>query len=49
MNIKISEKAGFCFGVKRAMGLAWRELCEEHDKQIYALGPLIHNLSLIHI
>ncbi len=47
MNIKISEKAGFCFGVKRAMGLAWRELCEEHDKQIYALGPLIHNKQAV--
>ena len=47
MNIKISEKAGFCFGVKRAMGLAWRELCDEHDKQTYALGPLIHNKQAV--
>ena len=47
MNIKISEKAGFCFGVKRAMGLAWRELCDEHDKQPYALGPLIHNKQAV--
>lgn len=47
MNLKISEKAGFCFGVKRAMGLAWKELCEEDEKKLYALGPLIHNKQAV--
>lgn len=47
MNLKISEKAGFCFGVKRAMGLAWKELCQEDEKKLYALGPLIHNKQAV--
>ena len=29
------------------MGLAWRELCEEQNKKIYALGPLIHNKQAV--
>lgn len=47
MKLQVSEKAGFCFGVKRAMGLAWRELSEEKEKKIYALGPLIHNKQAV--
>ncbi len=26
MNIKIAKNAGFCFGVKRAMKMAWDEV-----------------------
>lgn len=42
MKIKIASNAGFCFGVKRAMTMAWNEL-EKNEDTIYSLGPLIHN------
>lgn len=45
MNIKIAKEAGFCFGVKRAMKMAWNEL--ETNDDIYALGPLIHNKQAV--
>lgn len=45
MNVKIAKEAGFCFGVKRAMKMAWNELEENSD--IYALGPLIHNKQAV--
>ena len=46
MNIKIAKNAGFCFGVKRAMKMAWDEF-EKNDSGIYALGPLIHNKQAV--
>ncbi|HBF7597312.1 TPA: 4-hydroxy-3-methylbut-2-enyl diphosphate reductase [Clostridioides difficile] len=46
MNIKIAKNAGFCFGVKRAMKMAWDEV-EKNDSGIYALGPLIHNKQAV--
>ena len=45
MNVKIAKEAGFCFGVKRAMKMAWDEL--EENSYIYALGPLIHNKQAV--
>ena len=46
MNVKIAKEAGFCFGVKRAMKMAWDEL-EKSEDGIYALGPLIHNKQAV--
>lgn len=46
MDVKIAKNAGFCFGVKRAMNMAWNEL-EERENGIYALGPLIHNKQAV--
>lgn len=46
MEIKIAKNAGFCFGVKRAMKMAWDEL-QKSDEKIYALGPLIHNKQAV--
>ena len=46
MKVKIANNAGFCFGVKRAMNIAWHEL-EERENGIYALGPLIHNKQAV--
>jgi len=43
MEIKIAEFSGYCYGVKRAMDLAWEELSTNSDKKVYSLGPLIHN------
>ena len=42
MKIVRAENAGFCFGVKRAMKLAF-EATANGSKPIYSLGPLIHN------
>ncbi len=46
MKVKIAKNAGFCFGVKRAMNMAWNEL-EERENGVYALGPLIHNKQAV--
>ncbi len=42
MRIIQAENAGFCFGVRRAMKLAF-EAAADSAKPIYSLGPLIHN------
>jgi 4-hydroxy-3-methylbut-2-enyl diphosphate reductase len=41
VQIKIAEKAGFCFGVKRAVDMA-EEAVARYGK-VYTLGPIIHN------
>ena len=46
MEVKIAENAGFCFGVKRAMNMAWDEL-EKNNDNVYSLGPLIHNKQAV--
>lgn len=43
----IADNAGFCFGVKRAMNMAWNELDTNQEMSIYALGPLIHNKQAV--
>lgn len=45
-EIVLAEKAGFCFGVKRAVDETIR-LREKHNKPIYTLGPLIHNNDVV--
>jgi len=42
MEIIRAENAGFCFGVKRAMKLAFEAAKGDHHP-IYSFGPLIHN------
>lgn len=42
MQIIRAKNAGFCFGVKRAIKLAF-EAAGSSEKHIYSLGPLIHN------
>lgn len=46
-NILIADNAGFCFGVKRAMNMAWNDLDKSDKVAIYALGPLIHNKQAV--
>ena len=46
MKIEIAKFAGFCFGVKRAMDMAWNEL-ENQRGNIYSLGQLIHNTQAV--
>ena len=47
MEVRIAENAGFCFGVKRAMNMAWDELENKGDNSVYSLGPLIHNKQAV--
>lgn len=44
MKIIRAEKAGFCFGVKRAMDLAERAIISDSAA---SLGPLIHNQQVV--
>ena len=47
MAITIGKTAGFCFGVKRAVDLAFREGREHSEDRIYSAGPLIHNSTVL--
>ncbi len=47
MKVRIAENAGFCFGVKRAMKMAWDELENKDSNDVYSLGPLIHNKQAV--
>lgn len=47
MEVKIAKNAGYCFGVKRAMKMAWHELENSENKEVYSLGPLIHNKQAV--
>lgn len=47
MEVRIAENAGFCFGVKRAMNMAWDELENKTSNNVYSLGPLIHNKQAV--
>jgi 4-hydroxy-3-methylbut-2-enyl diphosphate reductase len=40
MEIYLADKAGFCFGVKRAINTAFEAAAKG---KVYCLGPLIHN------
>jgi 4-hydroxy-3-methylbut-2-enyl diphosphate reductase len=41
MQVIIDEKSGFCFGVKKAIGMAEDELNNNGD--LYCLGDIVHN------
>ncbi len=45
MEIKIAEKAGFCFGVDRAVKIAYDTARKKEN--IYTYGKLIHNCDVI--
>lgn len=48
MQIKIASHSGFCFGVKRAIGIAGKTLQESNGRgPIYSLGPIIHNPQVV--
>jgi 4-hydroxy-3-methylbut-2-enyl diphosphate reductase len=46
MDIRIAKKAGFCFGVKRAIDMAFK-LANEAKDGVYTLGPIIHNPQVV--
>ncbi len=46
MKIIVAKRAGFCFGVKRAIDIAFK-LAETVKDGVYSYGPLIHNPQVI--
>ncbi len=44
-EIIVAKSAGFCFGVNRAINMAYDEI--NKNKNIYTYGPLIHNKEVI--
>ena len=46
MEVLLAPKAGFCFGVKRAVELAEKTVATAAGP-VYTLGPLIHNPSVV--
>jgi 4-hydroxy-3-methylbut-2-enyl diphosphate reductase len=46
MEIIMAKTAGFCFGVKRAIDIAFK-IAREKRRGIYTLGPIIHNPQVV--
>ncbi|MBI5285979.1 MAG: 4-hydroxy-3-methylbut-2-enyl diphosphate reductase [Deltaproteobacteria bacterium] len=46
MEILVAKTVGFCFGVKKAVNLAYKA-AEGHHRAIYTLGPIIHNPQMV--
>jgi 4-hydroxy-3-methylbut-2-enyl diphosphate reductase len=46
MKIIVAKTAGFCFGVKRAVDIAFR-VSRKKRKGVYTLGPIIHNPQVV--
>jgi len=42
MRVELAEKAGFCFGVSRAVDLVYKEALKK-EQPVYTYGPIIHN------
>ena len=47
-EILLADKAGFVFGVKRAVDTALNKK-KEYTDSIYTLGPLIHNHDVVEL
>ncbi|MDD4766189.1 MAG: 4-hydroxy-3-methylbut-2-enyl diphosphate reductase, partial [Desulfotomaculaceae bacterium] len=46
MEVKVASKAGYCYGVKRALDLAMYTL-RDKKTPVFTLGPLIHNPQVV--
>ncbi len=46
MEILVAKTAGFCFGVKRAVNIAFN-VSRKKRKGVYTLGPIIHNPQVV--
>jgi (E)-4-hydroxy-3-methyl-but-2-enyl pyrophosphate reductase len=46
MRVFLVKKAGFCFGVKRAIRLAF-DVAKKKNEKVYTWGPLIHNPQVV--
>ena len=45
MRVELAAKAGFCFGVKRAVDTVYER--SDSDAHVYTYGPIIHNEAVI--
>lgn len=45
MSVTVAKTAGFCFGVDRAVELAFD--CASKHTNVYTLGPIIHNPQIV--
>ncbi|MBU1999234.1 MAG: 4-hydroxy-3-methylbut-2-enyl diphosphate reductase [Candidatus Omnitrophota bacterium] len=45
IKISIAKSAGFCFGVKRALAIAYKT-CRE-SRNVYMLGDIVHNENVV--
>ena len=46
MNIRLAEKGGFCFGVRRALDAAQQE-AGKNPLGVFTFGPIIHNPQVV--
>lgn len=46
MKVVVAEYSGFCFGVKRAVGLVEKTF-QKRNNPVYSLGPFIHNPQVV--
>jgi len=46
LEIVVANSAGFCFGVKRAIRMAF-DAARKHPPPLFSLGPLIHNPQVV--
>ncbi len=47
MEIKVAKSCGFCYGVKRAVGMAMD--ASKLEGHTHTLGPIIHNPQVVHM
>ncbi len=47
VKVTVARNAGFCFGVKRAVKIAFDTAGNGLNEPIYTLGPLIHNPQVV--
>jgi 4-hydroxy-3-methylbut-2-enyl diphosphate reductase len=45
MRVRLADRVGFCFGVKRAIDIAKKSL--KGNKKVYSLGSIIHNRHVV--
>lgn len=45
-DIVLAEGSGFCFGVKRAIDIAF-DVAKKHKDGVFTLGPIIHNPQVV--
>ncbi|MFZ5906305.1 MAG: 4-hydroxy-3-methylbut-2-enyl diphosphate reductase [Nitrospirota bacterium] len=46
MKVLVAKTAGFCFGVKRAIDIAF-QIAREKRQGVYTFGPIIHNPQVV--
>ena len=45
MEVKLAERMGFCFGVKRAVDTVYEQI--KNGKNIYTYGPIVNNEEVV--